>query len=181
MNRVRALLSTAQYRVPGVMVLGLGLVFLAGSAAAACSAWFYTGAENFKAAPGYAVARLLAASSGVTVTILKSLLPFFFGFIWDHHVPTALIVLVTWLCCLGMCWLTVVFAALEIPAIAALPTRSLRSSPSFGSRSRSSLACCRPSAPPFRWPDGMPLFETVPSSQRTPRTSLRTRPLLMAV
>ena len=105
------------------MVLGLGLVFLAGSAAAACSAWFYTGAENFKAAPGYAVARLLAASSGVTVTILKSLLPFFFGFIWDHHVPTALIVLVTWLCCLGMCWLTVVFAALEIPAIAALPTR----------------------------------------------------------
>ena len=45
------------------------------------------------------------------------------GFIWDHHVPTALIVLVTWLCCLGVCWLTVVFAALEIPAIATLPAR----------------------------------------------------------
>jgi len=123
MNRVRALFSTAQYRVPGVMLLGMGVLLLAGSAAAAWSAWYYTGAENLKEAPGYAVARLLAASSGVTVTILKSLLPFFLGFIWDHHVPTALIVLVTWLCCLGMCWLTVVFAALEIPTIATLPPR----------------------------------------------------------
>jgi hypothetical protein len=123
MTRLRALLSTTAYRAPGVMLLGMGVLFSIGSAAAAWSAWFYTGTETFKAAPGYAVDRLLAASSGVTVTILKSLLPFFFGFIWDHHVPTAMIVLVTWLCCLSMCWLTVVFVALEIPAIAALPTR----------------------------------------------------------
>ena len=105
------------------MLLGMGVLFLAGSVAAAWSAWFYTGAENLRAAPGYAVARLLAAFGGVTFTILKSLLPLFFGFIWDHHVPTALIVLVTWLCCLGVCWLTVVFAALEIPTIATLPAR----------------------------------------------------------
>lgn len=123
MTRLRALLSTTAYRAPGVMLLGMGVLFLIGSAAAAWSAWFYTGTETFKAAPGYAVDRLLAASSGVTVTILKSLLPFFFGFIWDHHVPTAMIVLVTWLCCLSMCWLTVVFAALEIPTIATLPAR----------------------------------------------------------
>jgi hypothetical protein len=130
MGRVRALLSTtllstAVYRAPGVTLLGIGVLFLAGSAAATWSAWSYTGAEIFKAAPGYAIDQLLAASSGVMVTVIKSLLPFFFGFIWDHHVPTALIVLVTWLCCLGACWLTVVVAALEIPTIATLPTRSI--------------------------------------------------------
>jgi hypothetical protein len=105
------------------MLLALGGLFLAGSVAATWSVWIYAGAENFKVTPGFAIDRLLAASSGVSVTVIKSLLPFFFGFIWDHHVPTALIVLVTWLCCLGMCWMTVVFAALEIPTIATLPAR----------------------------------------------------------
>jgi hypothetical protein len=123
MNRIGTLVSTTGYRAPGVILLGIGVLLLAGSAAAAWSAWYYTGAEVLEATPGYALSRLLAASSGVTVTILKSLLPFFFGFIWDHHVPTAMIVLVTWLCCLGFCWLTVVFAALEIPTIATLPAR----------------------------------------------------------
>jgi hypothetical protein len=123
MTRLRALLSTIAYRAPGVMLLGMGVLFLTGSAAAAWSAWFYAGAESFKSAPEYAVARFLAASGGLVVVVVKSLLPFFLGFIWDHHVPTALIVLVTWLCCLGMCWVTAVFAALELPAIAALPDR----------------------------------------------------------
>jgi hypothetical protein len=123
MSRFRTLVARTGYRVPGVMILGIGVLFLAGSAAAAWSAWFYTGAEIFKAAPEYTVARFLAASSGLVMVAVKSLLPFFLGFIWDHHVPTALIVLVTWLCCLGVCWLTVLFAALEIPTIATLPAR----------------------------------------------------------
>jgi hypothetical protein len=123
MNRLRALLSTTAYRAPGVMLLGTGALFLTGSAAAAWSAWFYTGAEIVKAAPEYTFARFIAACSGLVMVAVKSLLPFFLGFIWDHHVPTALIVLVTWLCCLGVCWLTVVFVALEIPTIATLPAR----------------------------------------------------------
>jgi hypothetical protein len=107
------------------MLLAMGILFLAGSVTATWSAWIYAGAEIFKVTQGIAIDRLLAASSGVSVTFIKSLLPFFFGFIWDHHVPTALIVLVTWLWCVGTCWLTVVFAALEIPTIATLPTRSI--------------------------------------------------------
>ena len=42
MNRVRALLSTTAYRAPGLMLYGMGALFLTGSAAAAWSAWFYT-------------------------------------------------------------------------------------------------------------------------------------------
>ena len=73
MSEFGALLSTIAYRGPGVMLLAIGVLFLAGSAAATWSAWFYAGAENFKAAPGYAVARFLAASGGLSRSLFSSL------------------------------------------------------------------------------------------------------------
>ena len=143
-------------------------------------AWYY-GAEDFKAAPEYTVARLIAASGGLVMVAVKSLLPFFLGFIWDHHVPTALIVLVTWLCCLGVCWLTVVFAALEIPTIATLPARFLVFL-SIIWLAVEVLAGLLPTAGLAISAAGRDALDaTVRSSQRTPRTSLRTRPLAIAI
>jgi hypothetical protein len=102
-----------------------GALLLVVSASASGTAWFYTGAEAFSSFPEYTFARVTIAALGIAIVAFKTLLPFTVALFWEQNFVMALMSIGAWLSCLLVCWMSVVFAALEIPAVAVLPERIL--------------------------------------------------------